>query len=224
MRASAGEIYVNPKIAVRAFYGALAKHGEAVLSERKFKITREGWVAAMFLVALQNHENSQWWMQPNPSDPPDFYVSKLYHDGGRINEDTRQVEVFEHREGSIINAIKTKIEGWNAPEFSVVCYSRVAGSISPIELAEQVKVLEPRVGSISVVAALDPNLGKHMVGQVYPAPVWMEVDLAKDVFAPDDSEIEFMGITRGAGGEPTLKPLGKKAILTYDFQLKEYEN
>lgn len=224
MRTNRDDIVVNPLTVIRLFNNTFLSVGEEIFKSAKYKVTREAWITSVFLFALGKHEHRDWWLKPNKLDvAPDFYCFTYQVSNKYSAQYTRSVEVFEWRKESkfsFIEALKNKISKLVVPEMTVVCYIRKSGRLESIKsLSEKVKLLKPRLKDIWVVASLAPNEDNFMVAQIYPDP--LRIDIAYDELTNQKEQVSFLHPYRGKSEKLIYEPLGKKILLTPDFQFIE---
>ena len=173
-RTNREDIYVSPVLVGNLFDDTRKEVGNEILTSRKYKVLREGWITAMFAVALSLHEKRIWWIRPNKADvAPDYYAftrtdpdKQGYREG--IN---REIEVFEwgiHSENSLAEAILEKIKGWKAEKISVICYASKQNQLLEfVRLNRVLKTLQLGVLEIWILANIK-ELNADFVVQVYP--------------------------------------------------------
>jgi len=224
------EILVNPHTAIRLFAKTYLRIGDLVLKDRKYKVTREAWIASMFLIAISKHTKFDWWFTPVSDGSPDFncfsFTRSEKWNGN--NKSLLKLEVFEWRkedkEDDFFEALKKiKLNKIIDPQITIVCYVRRLAIIPPaVELNKKLKELNPRVKDIWFLGDVTSDSKMWRVTQIYPNT--LAVDLDYDEILSTEVEHKFMHSYRGKSDEVKYEPTGKKVYLTPEFELKLEEN
>ncbi len=217
MRTNRTDTYVHPLAVFRLVASIIKTKATEFLKSVRFKVTREGWITAIFLIALSRYDGRNWYLRPNQIDEaPDFYVVSYKSEQDYQIELTRNIEVFELRndsENDLIDSIVKKIDKTIYPTLTLVCYIEKGGLLpSPKDISDRVKQLKPRVMDIWCVGLTDPSR-KYAVFQVYPEPLWLEIDLNE--VEKEKEMATFIYPHRGKGVD--LEPMGEMTLLTEDF-------
>jgi hypothetical protein len=219
------EILVNPYTAVRLFAKTYLAFGNQVLTNSKYKITREAWIASMFLIALGQESKLQWWLTPVlKSDSPDFncYSFSRSNDNSFTNRSMLKLEVFEWRkerdEKDFLEALKKiKLRKIVDPEITIVCYIRRSGLIPPaIELNFKLKALKPCVKDIWYLGDVSGDATTWRVTQLYPNT--SAIDMNYDQILQTKETHSLLHGYRGKSDKLEFEPTGKKVLLTPEFQ------
>jgi hypothetical protein len=220
------EILVNPYTAIRLFAKTYLSIGETLFTDRKYKITREAWIGSMFLLALKNQSDEEWYFKPETiSGSPDFYCYTFLHDksrGGSIKPEIK-LEVFEWRkeekEKDFIEALKRiKLDKIIDPQITIVCYIRRNEKIPPaIELNKRLKEIKPKVKDIWYLGDVTPDSKTWRITQIYPNT--LAIDLDYDQALTIKEEHSFIHSFRGKSDKLEYEPTGKQVRLTPTFDL-----
>lgn len=171
-RTNREDIYVSPVVIVELFNDTKAEVGDDIFKFRKYKVLREGWVAAMFAVTLSMYQGGIWWLRPNKEDTaPDFYAFNRKHIPGEdyMEGVNWELEVFEWKsDNSLTDAIKNKVKNWKAPKISVIAYaSKPNQSLNFSEIHDELFKSDIDVLEIWVLVKLKGQ-PSYFVYQVYP--------------------------------------------------------
>ncbi len=226
MRTNRDDIYVNPLTAIRLFNKTYISIREKIFSDKRYKVTREAWIASMFLFGLSKREQRDWFLRPNPRDEtPDFYSCSFKEESYVVRE-TRQLEVFEWRKESsevFLTALKRKIKNLHAKSITVICYLRKAGNIGNVrELSEKVQKIKINVMDLWCLASVKPKESHFALFQIYPSPFRLN-DTDYDLLLKEREKVSFVKPYRGKREDLKFEPLGKKVLLTPEFQFEEIE-
>lgn len=227
MSPSIEEILVNPYTAIRLFAKTYLSVGNLLLADRKYKITREAWIASMFLIAIGKHTKLDWWLTPVlDSGSPDFncysFTRSAKWNGN--NKSLLKLEVFEWRkeedEEYFLEALKKiKLNKIIDPQITILCYVRRDTAIPPAtELREKLKEINPRVKDIWFLGDITPDSKTWRVTQIYPNT--LAVDLDYDEILSTEAEHKFIDSYRGKSDEVEYEPTNKQVRLTPEFELK----
>jgi hypothetical protein len=222
------EILVNPLTAVRLFARTyLALGEESLFKDRKFKITREAWIASMFLLALKKHTTQDWYFKPETKDgSPDFYCYTFIEDkskGGNIKPQIK-LEVFEWRkeedEANFIEALKKiKLNKVIDPQITILCYIRRNSVIPPaVDLNKKLKEISPKVKDIWYLGDVTPDSKTWRITQIYPNT--LAIDLDYDEVLSTKEQHSFIHSYRGKSEQLEYESTGKTVRLTPEFELK----
>lgn len=224
MRTNREDIYIHSLTAIRLFNKTYISIGNQIFTDRNYKVTREAWIASMFLYGLSKREQREWFLRPNPKDEaPDFYSCSFKKESFVIQE-TRSIEVFEWRKESknaFMDALNKKIRNIYAKSITVVCYLRKSGKLdSVLKLSEKTSKINPRVMDVWCLAAVKPKEESFALFQLYPEPVRLS-DVEYDSLLKEKEEVKFIYPYRRKSKELKFEPLGKKILLTPEFNFKE---
>jgi len=231
------EILINPLTAIRLFAEVCLSVGDDLLLNRKYKVTREAWIAAMFLLALEKEEKKDWWFTPvlDKSGSPDFNCfSFVRNENIKIKEKSIKgnekhlikLEVFEWRkedpEDNFINALKKiKLDKIIDPEITILCYVRKNTVIPPVLLLiEKIKEISPKVKDIWYLGNIDPNSRFWRISQIYPSSNAIDLDYDEILLSPKE-EHSFIHSYRGKSDKLEYEHTEKQILLTPEFELKE---
>lgn len=225
------EILVNPHTAIRLFAKTYLAFGNSVITNSKYKVTREAWIASMFLIALNQQSKLEWWLTPVlKSGSPDFncYSFTRSDDGSFTNRSLLKLEVFEWRkeqdEADFLEALKKiKLRKIVDPELTVVCYIRRNSLIPPaIELNPKLKEINPHVKDIWYLGDVSGDVTIWRVTQLYPNT--LAIDINYDQILQTKEIHSFLHAYRGKSDKLEFEPTGKKVLLTPEFRLKLEES
>ena len=171
------EILVNPYTAIRLFAKTYLGVGNLLLVDRKYKVTREAWIASMFLIAISKHTKLDWWLTPVlDSGSPDFncYSFTRSEKWNGNNKSLLKLEVFEWRKedskADFLEALKKiKLNKIIDPQITIVCYVKRFAVIPPaVELREKLKEINPKVKDIWFLGDITADSRMWRVTQIYP--------------------------------------------------------
>lgn len=220
------EILVNPYTAMRLFARSYVSFGNEVLTSRRFKVTREAWIASMFLIATSEYRE-EWWFTPvKDSGSPDFNCYSMYIDQNKsqVNRSHLKLEVFEWRteqkEENFLEALKTiKLNKIIDPEITIVCYIRRDAKISPaIELNKEIKKIAPKVKDIWYIGNTSADGKMWQITQIFPNTVAFDLDYDKVLMTKEKNS--FIFTYRGKSEKMDFEPTGKQVQLSPEFELK----
>ena len=221
------EILVNPYTSIRLFAKTYLAFGNSVITNSKYKVTREAWIASMFLIALNQQSKSEWWLTPVlKSGSPDFncYSFTRSSDGSFTNRSLLKLEVFEWRkeqdETDFLEALKRiKLRKIVDPEITIVCYvCRNSLIPSAIELNPKLKALNPHVKDIWYLGDVSGDATIWRVTQLYP--ITLAIDINYDQILQTKETHSFLHAYRDKSDKLEFEPTGKKVLLTPEFNLK----
>lgn len=220
------EILVNPYTAIRLFAKTYLRIGDVMLKDRKYKVTREAWISAMFLLALKKDSDEDWYFKPETkAGSPDFYCYTFIYNqsrGGSIKPEMK-LEVFEWRkedsENDFLEALKKiKLNKIVDPQITLICYIRRTQHIPPaIVLNQQLKKIKPKVKDIWYLGDITPDSKIWRVTQIYPNT--LAIDLDYDEILATREQHSFINVYRGKSDKMEYEPTGKKVNLTPEFDL-----
>jgi len=221
------EILVNPYTAIRLFAKTYLAFGDEVLTTRKYKITREAWIASMFLIALDQQSKTEWWLTPvSGSGSPDFncYSFSRSKDNSFTNRSFLKLEVFEWRkeqnELDFLDALtEIKLKKIIDPNITILCYIRRNSLIPPaIGLNQKLKTISPRVKDIWYLGDVSGDATLWRVTQLYPNT--LAIDINYDHILQTKETQSFLHAYRAKSEKLEFEPIGKKVLLTPEFDLK----
>ncbi len=223
------EILVNPYTAIRLFARTYLAFGEAVLKDRKFKVTREAWTAAMYLLGISKNSGNDWWLTPvtDNSGSPDFYCYSFIRnrsDKYTIKERIK-LEVFEWRKeekaDNFLDALKRiKLDKIVDREITLVCYIRRNSKVPPaVKLKEQIKKCSVRVKDVWYLGNIDPDGKMWRVTQLYPNN--LAIDLDYDEILVTREKNSFLHAYKGKSDSVIYEHTGNQVLLTPEFELKK---
>lgn len=229
MRISDTENYlVNPYTAIKLFAKTYLAYGQIVLSGRKYKLTREAWIAAMFLIAVMNKYGSNWWLTPisDESGSPDFNCFSLVMSDTKLGAEKQQMklEVFEWRKSvpdeEFISALqRIKLNKIIDPSITLVCYIRDGGYISPAtELNTKLKEIQPKVKDIWYLGDVSQDARIWRVTQVYPNLVAIDIDYDQILIKKEG--YSFIHTYRGSSDQLIYEHTDQQLLLTPEFELQ----
>ncbi|MCX6784291.1 MAG: hypothetical protein NT141_04510 [candidate division WWE3 bacterium] len=224
-------ILVNPYTAIRLFAKTYLAYGDTVLIDRRYKVTREAWIASMFLIALKKQTGNDWWLTPVlNSGSPDFECYSFYieSDYKFVVRSVIKLEVFEWRKASngddFVGSIKRiKLDKIIDPEITLLCYIRRNCTVQPaVELSKQMAELNPRVKDIWYLGDVSGDSTNWRVAKVYPDN--LAADINYDDVLRTTEQYSFLGPHRGKSNKVEFEPTGKKILLTPEFKIVELPN
>lgn len=227
MKPNIEDVLVNPYTAIRLFARTYKHFGEElVFKDRRFKITREAWIASMFLLALKNHLNQDWYFRPETKDgSPDFYCYTFIEDKAKKGNIRPQIklEVFEWRkedtEEDFLEALKRiKLNKIIDPQITIICYVRRYSVMQSLELNEKLKGISPRVKDIWFLGDITPDSKMWRVSQIYPNI--LSIDMDYDEILATKEKHSFIHSYRGLSEKMEYEPTERKVHLTPEFELK----
>lgn len=221
------DILVNPYTAIRLFAKTYRYFGDIILKNKKYRVTREAWIASMFLIALKKYTNQEWYFKPEKRDgSPDFYCYTFILDkvkGGSIKPEMK-LEVFEWRkednESDFLRALsRIKLDKIVDPNITIVCYiKRDAVVPSAVELNKQIKELNPKVRDIWYIGSIGLDSKNWRVTQIFPNTLAIDIDY--DEILETKEEHSFITAYRGKSKKLEYEPTGKQVLLTPEFEFK----
>jgi len=221
------EILINPYTAIRLFANTYRYIGNSILNDKKYKVTREAWIASMYLISLKKHSGQEWFFKPEVHNgSPDFYCYTFVHDktkGGSIKPEMK-LEVFEWRkedsEMSFLKSLKRiKLDKIIDPNITIVCYVKKDAVLPPaVELNKELKKINPKVKDIWYLGSISKDSKIWRVTQVYPNTVAIDIDY--DEVLDTKEEHSFIHAYRGKSKKLEYEPTGKQILLTPEFDIK----
>lgn len=225
MRTNRDDIWVNPYTSIRLFARTYLSIKDDVFKKRDFKVTREGWITSMFLIALMKHSKRDWWLRPNPEDTsPDFFCSSFLRNetDQYTMRSEMKVDVFEWRKESTFETffealVKTKLEKVFDPKLTLVCYVRKNIVIPPVvELNEKIKSLKNlRIKDIWYLGDITSDSSIWRVAQMYPNP--MAIDINYDEILQTKEPLSFVHSYRAKSDKFEYETTGKQVTLKPDY-------
>lgn len=222
------EILVNPITAIKLFAKTYLSVGDDILNDSKYKVTREAWIAAMFLVGISKETNSEWWLTSvtDKSGSPDFNCYTFLRNIQKQTTDRPQmkVEVFEWRneqkEDNFIEALKNiKLNKIVDPQITLVCYIRRNSVIpSANDLNSVLKKISPRVKDIWYLGDVSSDAKEWRLTQIFPNT--MAIDLDFDEILKTKEDHKFIYSYRGMSDKIEFETSGKQVRLTPEFDIQ----
>lgn len=230
MRTNRSDILVHPVVVVKLIdHTTQQVEPSKVIRDRTYAITREAWIAAVFLLGLKKITQKTWWLRVNPEEnsAEDIYATsyKPINISGSIQY-ILSIQVFRHTDhdkGSVIEGIKKKLKKTDLSNCILVCYLMKWEFVKWNELHEEIKKSKPSASEIWIIG----NVGnrKMTIFQVYPCLNHAEVDL--DVVSIPKNEPKFIKPYQVSKKEslkkgPYIHPLGKIVVLKPDFRFSDF--
>lgn len=222
------EILVNPQTSIRLFSRTYLAFGETVLEDRKYKVTREAWIASMYLLGISKVTNSDWWLTPvsDKSGSPDFNCySFLRNASNKFTERSMiKLEVFEWRkekkEADFLKALKKiKLDKIVDPQITIICYVRKDTVLPPaVDLNSQIKQISPKVKDIWYLGNTSIDGKMWRLTQIYPNT--LAIDLDYDEILQTREEYSFLYGYKGKSDHVEYEPTEKQVLLTPEFEIK----
>ncbi|QHO63161.1 hypothetical protein [Candidatus Chazhemtobacterium aquaticus] len=219
------EVLISPYTAVRLFAKTYLNVGGVLLSDRRYKVTREAWIASMFLIALQDKFGMEWWFTPVRDDgSPDFNCYSFVEGEIGNSKELLKLEVFEWRkeveEEDIVEAVKKiKLNKIVDPNITLLCYVRRNVVIPPATiLKDKFANLNPKVKDIWYIGDVTPDSKEWRITQVFPNIV--AIDLDYDKVLGTKEERSFITSSFGKTEGDKFKPTGKEVLLTPEFDIE----
>lgn len=223
------EISVSPYAAIRLFAKTYIHNGEEIFTSRKYKLTREAWIASMFLLGIRSNSGYDWFFKPEMAGSPDFYCYAFIYDKekrGSIRQEV-SLEVFEYRneenEEDFLEALKKiKLNKIVDPNLTLVCYIRRSQVIpSAIELNKELKKIHPKIKEIWYLGNVSSDSRIWRITQIYPNTT--AIDLDYDEILATKEKHSFIHAYRGKSDSFEYENTGKKVILTPEFEIKLFD-
>ena len=223
------EILINPYTAIRLFARIYRVIKHNIFKDRKFKTTREAWIASMFLISLEKHTNTDWWLTPvRRSGSPDFncYAFTKRQTGG-FDKPLIKLEVFEWREEDnetdFLKALKKiKLDKIVDPQLTIVCYIRKTSLIpAAIKLNAELKKINPKVKDIWYLGDVSVDSSNWRVTQIYPNTLAIDLDYDEILYKREKQS--FIRTYRGSSDKLEYEPTDKQIQLTPEFEIKILE-
>ena len=225
------EILINPYTAIRLFAKTFLEFGDIVLENRRYKLTLEAWISAMFLIGIGKETRTDWWLNPvkDNSGSPDFNCYTFIRDTLRESTSKPRIklEVFEWRkeqtETDFIEALrKIKLNKIVDPQLAIVCYIRRNTTLSSaVELNAQLKKLSPRVKDIWYLADVSKDSKTWRLTQIFPNT--LAIDLDYDQILKMKEKRSFIYAYRGKSDQIEFESTGKQVLLSPEFDIKILE-
>lgn len=187
----------------------------SVLADNKFKLDKEAWITAVFLIGLSKTTKKEYWVRGNPEDStPDTYgISFVELDKG-LEQEIINFEVFEwetHSKVSLQDHIYKKIKNKSYPEyFWLLCYahSRERELIDMEVLYQHFHKQKFGFSQIWVLCGIGDNQNEYTITKLYPDrfqdKFYLEQELKKHI-----KQLDIIKIM-GRGIDKKFKPLGQK--------------
>ncbi len=219
---------INPYIAIRLFAKTYLATGDKILKDRKYKVTREAWIASMFLIALQKHSKVDWWLTSvsDSSGSPDFNCFSLVMSKSKRGAEKQHIklEVFEWRksnhEEDLISALKKiKLNKIIDPEITILCYIKNGGSIPPATiLNSQLKKINPKVKDIWYLGDVSLDAKIWRVTQIYP--YLLAIDIDYEEILTKKVEHSFIQTYRASSNSIEFESSNQQVVLTPEFEME----
>lgn len=225
------EIFVNPYTAIRLFARTYLAYRDTIFTDRKYKITREAWIASMFLIGLGKNTSSDWWLTPVKNDgSPDFRCCSFTRNtkGNFTNISTIKLEVFEWRkeqnENDFLEAIKKiKLKKIIDPQITLVCYIRRSNLVPPaVLLNSQIKDINPKVKDIWYLGDVTGDAKTWRITQIFPNTLAIDIDY--DSILKTKEIYSFIHAYMGKTEKLEYEPTDKKVLLTPEFNIIVEDN
>lgn len=221
------EILINPYTAIRLFAKTYLHIGEKLLTDKKYKRTREAWIASMYLISLKKESGQEWYFKPENRDgSPDFYCyTFIYNEqkGGSIKPEMK-LEVFEwgkeDNEKDFIKSLnRIKLNKIIDPSITLVCYVKKDAVLPPaVELNKEIKKINPKVKDIWYLGSVSQDSKFWRITQIYPNTLAIDIDY--DEVLRTKGEHGFISAYRGKSNKLEYEPTGKQVLLTPEFEIK----
>ena len=229
------DIWIDPRTTIKLFSTHVipnAKDNEELLSLvklRKYRITAEAWVAAMYLMALrEKHKDINYYLQQNPLDPPDFFGLGLYMENGIAKGYIKNIEVFRYvneSQLSLAEEIKKKIDKSYGSDTVLVCHITRSGFKESIgEIGDSLKEFDSKYEIWIVGGSSSDGNGDQLVAQVFPKIGQLFTFNIPDILK---EKVEYPFVKRFPmtslvkSDSLVIEKLGKEVLLTESFELIE---
>lgn len=219
------EVLVHSNAVIRVFdIGIRAFGGKTMEHEDSFNVSREAWVAAVFLTGRSIFDSQSWYLGINPEQNSvidSTGYSFLPVDEERTQKYVLDVQIFEHAQ-----SIETLADGYNKKlikhdlrNVSLVCYAKVSGKIRPADIMGKIKDNTSKVRDVWLIGNKPGFPRIKYVTQIFPTPGFqVEVNLDSNYQKGDPSFIiPYFGKRKG----PIFEPLGKQILLKPNFEFEE---
>ncbi len=222
---------VNPYLAIRLFAKTYLALGDVVMKDRKYKVTREAWIASMFLIALSKNSGLDWWFTPvsDNSGSPDFncYTMKMSAKYKGANKNRIKLEVFEWRKSNpseeFISALtRIKLNKIIDPEITLLCYIKDGGTIPPaVLLNSRLKQINPKVKDVWYLGDVSRDGKTWRVTQIYPNLLAIDIDY--DEILHTKEEHSFVHTYRASSEKVEFEHTDQQVLLTPEFEFQLFE-
>lgn len=220
------DILVHANAVIRVFdIGISSVGGSAMEKNPAYYITREAWIAAVYLLALSQITNKGWWLLINPeenSEKDSTAYSFVEVSLKRTDRQELPIQVFTRPEtmtNVIFDSFKDKLEA-DLSNTSLVCYSNKSEKIDLIDLTQKIKQLSPKVRDCWIVGNRPGSPRIKVIIQVYPN-VHKPVEVNLDTNYQKPEEKTFLQPYRGPRNGDLFEPLGKTILLKPNFDFEE---
>lgn len=217
------EYWVLPTMAIKLvddlfLYGSETQ--ESISNKRELEKTREGWIAAIYLLRKILVEGRLWYLRKNDIQNSicDIYARPVDLSRGLpFSEEVLPIQVFrrtKYSPGNIIQSITNKLKG-DLANTSLVCYDIREEKVDWFKINKSLKEINPNVKEISIIGNLSER--KFIIGEVFPRVFISTVMLDLiSINGPKMIEAERVVNPLKAG----VKKIGE-AILTTEFEIKD---
>ncbi|MEO5950568.1 MAG: hypothetical protein ABIQ04_03925 [Candidatus Saccharimonadales bacterium] len=153
--------------------------GDDAFISRKYKVLREGWIAAMYAKAASKAMSNLIYLRPNPIDSqPDYFGFRVVNGDGITTGENFEIEVFEwglNSTDELYEALKKKVMKYTSPQTIFVCYAyKPLRSLDFSSLAEKIKDLSPNISELSLVMQYGNETGHRLI-KLYPEPGYLYI-------------------------------------------------
>lgn len=179
--------WINPYVVIKLFENTV-KHNVSNLQEfrelikkRKFKVTVEAWPAAIYLIAMSKYYNeSHFFIQANPDDPPDFFGLRLFKKDNIVQGQELEIEVFQvppESKLSVIEEIQKKVKKNYSKKTILICHIRNNKFSNTKLIHEEICKLNPNNEIWIIASANHEDTSKLIVSRIFPDCYAIKLDL-----------------------------------------------
>ena len=231
MRTNRDDILVHAGAVLRMFDNAVQDIGASQLLEnRDYSVTREAWIAAVYLAGLRVITEKPWWLAVNTvenSEEDIIGYTFTQVDEKRTKKEKLPIQVFERTEnspGDVFQSIKRKLEHTDLTDCSLVCYVKRPEFIKLDVLSESLASINPnpRVRDIWLIATRAGDGRKMSIVKLYPDFSGRTLVIDLDAEHQDQtSEKTFLYPFRGVRKGDKFEKTGKSILLKPNFTFEE---
>lgn len=187
----------------------------SILADNKFKLDKEAWITAVFLLGLSKTTNKEYWVAGNLEDStPDTYGISFTELKKGLGREVINLEVFEwenHSQSSLIEHINAKIKNKLYPDYyCLLCYahSREKENIDTEALYKYFHKNKYSFSELWLLCGIGKNQNEYVITRLYPNRLqdkfYLDQETEKHI-----KQLEVIKVT-GRGIDKKFKPLGEK--------------
>ncbi|MEO6508332.1 MAG: hypothetical protein ABIO02_00100 [Patescibacteria group bacterium] len=202
------DLYFSPSHIIHKFQELIDYHGsDKILRGGEYKLEREAWIAAVFLLGLKNITEKDYWLRVfNEDSTPDVIAFSPVKMRDGIMAAMHNIEIFEyesHSPSDLTAAVNKKLKKKYPDHYLLLGYGhhRSGEALDPEIVFQAVKELKPNLESIWFMSSIETNdTENYVLLQLHPYKNQKSFDYLKLCRESKQKKIikyEGKGITKG---------------------------